>query len=99
MREGMDVGDSLLEGFGAGDGGMMDIGEMPQVSDLTLDQAPGNQEENNREPTPMDVDQANEQPTSESNTHQCTPYVPYINSSEHYCIVLTSVPFTCVHNF
>ena len=56
------------EGFGPGDGGMMDIGEMPNVSDLTLEQ-PGNQttEEGRREDrdvTPMDIDQPTEQPTS-----------------------------------
>ena len=54
------------EGFGPGDGGMMDLGEMPNVSDLTLAQ-PGNQtteEREDRDVTPMDVDQPTEQPTS-----------------------------------
>ncbi len=69
MREELGVGDGLLEGFGAGDGGMMDIGEMPQVSDITLDQPPENQAE--REPTHMDVDEANEQATSEFSKHRC----------------------------
>lgn len=59
-RLGDSIGGTILEdGFGMGDGGMMDIAEMPSMSDITL----GNQ--GDKEPTPMDVDQPNEHPTSE----------------------------------
>ncbi len=69
MREELDIGDGLLEGFGVGDGGMMDIGEMPQVSDLSLDQPPENEKDKEKEPTPMDEDQPIEQATSKSMAH------------------------------
>lgn len=55
------------EGFGFGDGGMMDFGEMPNVSDLTLDhpvnQTTEEEKREEKEATPMDVEQPAEQPT------------------------------------
>ena len=80
-----DMGGGLMEGFGAGDGGMMDIGEMPNVSDLTLDHL-GNQTNNemgDKEPTPMEIDQINEQ------TSECVMQCLFILCIVHVGLVVS----------